>query len=159
MAHSENVASNSLYADDLSETPRLGTYTDENYFNSTNEENRTGQEINFLTNTIHLNENNTLQYPSSEYLTINQFKSLKNINDNFSIMHLNIRSLNRNSDNLKLLLDKPHQSSFSVIGLTKTWLKKSSAIHYSLPGYNLIENSRNNRTGGGVAFYIKENLD
>ena len=46
-----------------------------------------------------------------------------------------------------------------MIGLTETWLTKSSAIHYSLPGYKSIENSRKNRTGGGVAFYIKENLD
>ena len=43
-----------------------------------------------------------MQYPSSEYLTINQFKSLKKIDNNLSIMHLNIRSLKRNFDNLKV---------------------------------------------------------
>lgn len=127
-------------------------------FGSDNQDNLLGQEINFLANTMNFNVDDSLQYPSSEYLTVNQFKSLDNANENLSIMHLNIRSLNHNFDNLKQLIDNPLQSTFSVIGLTETWLTKSSSAHYALPGYKLIENSRNNRTGGGVAFYIKENI-
>ena len=118
-----------------------------------------GQEINILADTLDLNVNNDVQYPVSKYLTVNQFKSSGKIENNFSVMHLNIRSLQHNFDNFRLLLDNPLQSSFSVVGLTETWLTKNSATYYSLPGYKFIENSRINKTGGGVAFYINENLD
>ena len=103
-------------------------------FGSDNQDNLLGQEINFLANTMNFNVDDSPQYPSSEYLTVNQFKSLDNANENLSIMHLNIRSLNHNFDNLKQLIDNPLQSTFSVIGLTETWLKKISLAHYALPG-------------------------
>ena len=108
-------------------------------------DNAIGQEINFLADTLNLNANdNNMEYPSSEYLTVNQFKSLEKIDNSFSIMHLNTRSLKHNFDNLRILLDNPLQSQFSVIGLTETWLTNSSATNYSLPGYKFIENSRTN---------------
>ena len=155
MALSKLAASRSLNSTELdSSTLRTSNESDVELLN----DNILGQEINFLANTLDLNVTNTLQYPSSEYLTINQFKSLDKI-DKFSIMHLNTRSLKHNFDNLRLLLDNPRNSSFSVIGLTETWLTKSSAVYYSLPGYKFIENSRINKTGGGVAFYIKDDLD
>ena len=158
MTLSELAASRSMNSNEF-DSSSLSTFSNESVEPIIiNDDNTLGQEINFLANTLDLNVTNTMQYPSSEYLTINQFKSLEKI-DKFSIMHLNTRSLKHNFDNLRLLIDNPLQSLFSVIGLTETWLTKSSTIYYSLPGYKFIENSRTNKAGGGVAFYIKDDLD
>ena len=44
-------------------------------------------------------------------------------------------------------------------GLTEYLLTKKIADHFSLLSYKVIENSRNIRTGGGVGFYIKKDLE
>ena len=74
------------------------------------------------------------------------------------MLHLNIRSISANFDNFRLFLDNPMNKSFSVIGLTETWLPKDNDT-YSLPEYNLILNSRQDKIGGGVGLYIHNTLD
>ena len=155
----ENFAFNLLNDDDFFDLFSSDTDTQQSNYDCTNHENRVAHEINLLANSMNFDENNDMQYSSSEYFTVNQFKSLKRLNESFSIMHLNIRSLNRNFEGLRLLMDNSLQSSFSVIGLTETWATQGSASLYSLPGYDFIENSRCKRIGGGVALYIKQNLD
>ena len=77
----------------------------------------------------------------------------------FSLLHVNIRSLQKNFENLKLLL-KSIKHKFSVIALSETWLKTIPHCYYSLPGYELIVNNRHGpKTGGGVALYISDELN
>ena len=50
------------------------------------------------------------------------------------------------------------QTSCPIIGLSETWFSSNPSAYFSLPGFNLVENSRVNKRGGGVAFYIPESL-
>ena len=73
-------------------------------------------------------------------------------------MHINVRSLAINYDKLKLLLSsmklKPH-----LISLNETWLKQKQMRDFNnLLHYVLVINSRKQSIGGGVDFYIKQNL-
>ena len=90
--------------------------------------------------------------PTCAYVTENQFKQRNmNINDEkFMLLHLNIRSISRNFDNLRLLLANPHQQPCSVIGLTETWLSADTSQSFVLPGFDLVTNNRIGRIGGGV---------
>ena len=73
-----------------------------------------------------LDSNDPVQSPSCVYLTESQYKHhiiIKNTADEtFLLAHFNIRSINRNFDNLRLLLENTNQKTCSVIGLTETWL-------------------------------------
>ena len=102
-----------------------------------------------------------VQNPSCTYLTENQFKnmSFNNVDETFSLLHLNIRSINKHFDDLQQLLANPLNNSFSLIGLTETWLSQSTNQPYALPGYDFVVNNRDNRIGGGVALYISSNYD
>ena len=67
-------------------------------------------------------------------------------------MHLNIRSLTRNIENLSdYLLCLAH--TFSIIGLSETWLNENSCLT-QIPGYNFISQNRI----GKITFVIENNL-
>ena len=84
------------------------------------------------------NENQNMDTP---YLDINEAKNkLGSFNDSnsFHILHLNIRSLNKNFEKLKLLLAQLSHN-FSIICLTETWCTNDSFINssnFQLPNYN-----------------------
>ena len=76
-----------------------------------------------------------------------------------SILHINIRSLQKKIENLKILLNSI-KHTFSIIALSETWLKTVPHSYYSLPGYGLIVNNRHgDKAGGGVALYISSELN
>ena len=91
-------------------------------------------------------------FNNSQYYSTEQFQKTHNI-DGFSLLHLNIRSLSKNFDKFKCLLDSINYR-FSIIAISETWLTSSPHSYYYLPGYKLIVNNRQGRTGGGVALYI-----
>ena len=74
----------------------------------------------------------------------------------FSLLHLNIRSLQRNVDRLTDLLANL-DLQFSVIGISETWLSESSHS-VDIDGFNFIQKNRPNRPGGGVGLYISSDL-
>ena len=94
------------------------------------------------------------------YYTENTFlKKCKDLSmhNNFSIIQLNIRSTAKNLcsfENYLICLNH----SFTVIGLSETWLNESNNHCYSINGYNHVSQCRNNRVGGGVSLYIKDRL-
>ena len=96
----------------------------------------------------------------SKYVTVSQFDNIaKNFKcDTFSLLHLNIRSLNRHFDDLQLLLNNPSPKPLSVIGLTETWLSQDSSLPFSIDNYNFIFKNRQGRIGGGVALYILQSF-
>ena len=95
---------------------------------------------------------------NSQYYSTEQFP--KPVNNNLiSLLHVNIRSLPKNVDQLEVFLQSINQQ-FSVIALSETWLKTVPHSYYSLPGYELIVNNRTgNKAGGGVALYVSRDLD
>ena len=84
--------------------------------------------------------------------------SRENSNQLF-ICHSNIRSLNKNFDRFRLFMNELEFKN-SIIGLSETWLKDMSPSSLlTLNGYRLITNNRTAKKGGGVGFYVSENLD
>ena len=78
--------------------------------------------------------------------------------DQFSLIHFNARSLPHNfykfTNYLNLL-----QFPFSIIGVSETWLTSTNIAQCELDNYKLITCNRINRQGGGVALYIRDNID
>lgn len=77
--------------------------------------------------------------------------------DSFSVLHLNIRSLPKNSTNFSCLLDGINLK-FSVIGLSETWLSSNNYDLYNVENYNCEHSYRQTRVGGGVSILIKNTI-
>ena len=75
--------------------------------------------------------------------------------DDFSLLHLNIHSPQRNLNSLSILLTC---LKFSLIDVSETWLNDYSHSA-DIDGFNFIHKHCPNRTGGGVGLYISDNLD
>ena len=77
---------------------------------------------------------------------------------------LNILSLNARSDINKIdkLVLVIHNHNSDVVAVSETWLSDNvsdEALHFpSIPDFSVIRNDKNNRVGGGVAFFIREQL-
>jgi hypothetical protein len=100
-------------------------------------------------------------YPS----TLKEFL-FKNINDRnrerIRILHINIRSLNKNIENFRHFLEET-ENIFNIICVTETWcssneLKNNSNFH--LKNFELVSVERQtDKRGGGVLIYVKENIE
>ena len=80
---------------------------------------------------------------------------------NFTAISVNIRSLNnyKNFAKLESLLSaltfKP-----SIIAVTETWLKPDQlGPHINLFHYTFLSNPRSKYRGGGIAFYIRDDIE
>ena len=100
-----------------------------------------------------LNEYNNYNN-KSQYHDIDQFKTL-NVNDkDLKVLHLNIRSLCANMDELCVLLSSLN-CNFDVICITECWLNDSIEPLYSILGYTAIHSLRpGGRRGGGISVYV-----
>ena len=108
---------------------------------------------------LHFDLNDSHLHNKSLYYTQNQFiHDFQNISKNdLNFMHFNIRSLNKNFEQLNLLLDNIEINNF-VIGLTETWFQDQPHSYYSLSHHNLIFNNRVAKRGGGVAMYVPDHF-
>ena len=76
-------------------------------------------------------------------------------NKGVKIGHLNIRSLLKKIDEIKILI---HQNSFDILAISETWLSdKIPNELVNIPGLNVYRKDRPSH-GGGVLIYIKETL-
>ena len=74
----------------------------------------------------------------------------------FSLFHLNIRSLRKNFEKFKLLLFILNHS-FDIIALSETWITDDDIISsFDIDGYKAIYQNRVGRERGGVCMYIKK---
>ena len=75
-------------------------------------------------------------------------------------MHVNIRSVSKNFEKLKLILSEINYK-FSIICLTETWCSDQTFHNnsdYDLPEYNSIHQERKNKCGGAISIFINNNL-
>ncbi len=79
------------------------------------------------------------------------------LNDNFSILHLNSRSFHKNRDNIDAFL-ACLKHTFSVIAVSETWFKEDLSNLIDITNYSLVSVPRKNRKSGGVALYIHKSL-
>ena len=85
-----------------------------------------------------------LPVPTSKYITQCQLNDVVKefSDDTFSLLHLNIRSISKHFDELQMLLNNQSKHSFSVIGLTETWLSSNINLPFAINEYDLIVNNR-----------------
>ena len=92
--------------------------------------------------------NDKLQQIDSPYFSVENFIAIsEQLNkDNFSILHLNIRSLHGN---------------FSAIVLTESWCDETANENslLSLDNYYSLHQTRDNKKGGGICIYIHKQLE
>lgn len=86
---------------------------------------------------------------------INKLATAKRGNSDFSLLHLNCRSLLGHFDDFKALIANLHES-FCAIGISETWLNDQTFDLVNLPGYCFISNHRSGKTGGGVGLYLQD---
>ena len=105
---------------------------------------------------------NTHGFTNTTYFTPETLKAvIKENNDiSFSVLHLNIRSLNKNFERLENLLDEI-SFCFKVICITESWCSDDPHTKntYQLPNYVSIHQGRKNgKTGGGITIFIPKKL-
>ena len=112
---------------------------------NTPNDNTTGSP-NFQNISININNSET------SYIDCNILKGLKH----FCISHLNIRSLDKNSENLIYLLQDCN-FNIDILCLTETWQNLNNCtINGYQPPITLL---RSNKKGGGVGIYCKNNIN
>jgi len=82
-------------------------------------------------------------------------KSLTDLN--FSILHINAQSLHNKIGKLLDLMNNI-KIKFTVIAVSETWSNDTNECFLNIPGYKRHLKSRVNRTGGGVALFVQDNL-
>ena len=75
----------------------------------------------------------------------------------FSLVHLNIRSMQKNMSNFKVFLNNL-SIQFTVTGLSETWINANNVDTCTPYGYNHECNYRQNRSGGGVSLLISNSI-
>ena len=84
-----------------------------------------------------------------------------NKDENVSVLHLNIKSINKNSENFQMFLWNLN-FSFSIICFSETWLNDSNVDNssYDLPNYVSIHQIRNHsKRAGGCSVYIHKDSE
>ena len=92
---------------------------------------------------------NAINTVNSEYYNESSFNRNYGNSSNFSIFHLNIRSVISHFRELLGYLDTL-DIMFKVIGLSET---AKTSISYDIPSYNCEIDFRSARKGGGVSLY------
>ena len=106
--------------------------------------------------------NDKLDEIDSKYYTEDQLIQFSSTLDTktFSIFHLNIRSLNKNIENLQNLVSvlKGH---FKIIVLTETWCGDTATKNsiYQIPNYTVIHKTRKEKQGEGLCMFIRNDLN
>ena len=88
---------------------------------------------------------------------INELSSV--VKPYLSVLHLNIRSLRKHFDELCNLLDST-PLKFNLITCSETWITpQADPNQFQISGYNMITDNRISSIGGGVALFLKEDVD
>ena len=81
-------------------------------------------------------------------------------NAGFSCLALNIRSINKNWNELQVVL-KNQIGKFHILIITEVSVQdinESVLAYYSLDGYRLYHKIRKNKRGGGIFMYVQDNI-
>ena len=77
--------------------------------------------------------------------------------DDFQVLHINIRSIPRNFNELVSYIQK-QDIIYHVILITETWLTESDGDLYHIPSYCHISVTRPQKKGGGIRMYYLEDI-
>lgn len=74
------------------------------------------------------------------------------------ILMVNIRSLRTNFDEFNLYR-KSNAKNFELLGLVESWIKEDEAYRFKIDNYDLYVQERENQRSGGVALYVRSDLN
>ena len=103
-------------------------------------------------NLIKFNAINSCSYILDRTIDINP-----NCNGDFSILHINPRSFNRNKDAINTYIDNC-QYQFSIIAMSETWFNEDDSNIIHIDNYSLVNKPRHGRRSGGAVLYIHNSL-
>ena len=82
-------------------------------------------------------------------------KKFSKVNNDFSLFHVNARSLPRNYDHFCTLLDSL-DFNFSIMAVSETWFNANTNVNmYNVKDYSFVHMCRPDRIGGGVGLYVR----
>ena len=97
----------------------------------------------------------------TKYFQENEFVHQTNSVNDFSVLNINIRSLQKNFETFKSFY-KSLNYLFDIICITETWEDPRQPIStnslFNLPCYSLISQPRVQKKGGGTAIYVLNSL-
>ena len=98
-------------------------------------------------------------FPNCKYYSCQDFTaSFGNYMKNgLTFIHFNARSLNSNFKYISNFLTELN-ITFDLITISETWSNTRTVDDYDLKGYDVCHNVRNNKKGGGVAYYVNKEL-
>lgn len=108
-------------------------------------------------NTCDLNETKVYSMSNIDELFVKSNLAKSHL---YSVLHLNIRSMSKNFEKLKMFL-KSSKNFFQVICLTETWCNNSRLENsFTLPNYVAFHQPRGNnkKKGGGICIFVRESL-
>ena len=112
---------------------------------------------------INFYNKNNLEHLDTPYLNSEEVNDrFQTIDDNdFSVLHINIRSMAANFEKLKNFLYQC-KHTFSIISITETWCTNENLINnsnFQLPNYQPISFERKTRKrGGGIINFIHKEI-
>ncbi|KAI5635933.1 reverse transcriptase (RNA-dependent DNA polymerase) domain-containing protein [Phthorimaea operculella] len=84
------------------------------------------------------------------------FKRIPKSNSNFTMLHVNIRSIIKNFAKVEQIVNLTNQR-IDVIILTEVGISDSLSNLFCLGGYNMHTNLRKHQKGGGIIMYVRKN--
>ena len=90
---------------------------------------------------------------------MDEFNDLTNDSgESFSILHLNIHSIQLHIDEYRIFLDSSNHK-FDIIALSETKLQNEPAVNIFLPGYHNPIHTFTEASKGGVCIYVLDDID
>ena len=103
-------------------------------------------------------DENLIHAVNSKYYDVSTFPQIKKMTKSFPLFHSNLRSLSAHFDELQLLLTAL-KSQFEVIGISEAHEQSEGFLtNVNLFGY-ILHSQPSKSSTGGVALYVKSNLD
>jgi hypothetical protein len=100
-------------------------------------------------------------YDTIEYDDVLDFepalKLSKDCKSSFNILHMNIRSMNKNFDEFSLVLQNCN-TTYHLVILSETWVSDDHEFSFNLNGYSVINSPAKFNKCDGVCVFIKDHL-
>ena len=117
-----------------------------------------GFELNNLISILDIEDNEPQIIQHSSYYDIDSFKKLiSNHNNIFSVLSLNIQSINAKLSELETFVEEllNVQFKFSVICLQECWIcDQTDTCTFQIPGYDCVAQSKSSSERGGLITYV-----